>query len=288
MKYVGKENADHLISALRELYTVSTDWKGTIFFGLTLNWNYTAGWVDISMPGYVAAALHKFQHPPPTKKQDAPYPWNRPVYDAHTQYATPDDDSPLLPPATIHQVEQIVETFLYYCLAVDPNMLVALGDLSPQQEKATSKTYDKVIWFLNYAATHPDAIIRYHASGIILHVHSDASYLSSPRARICAGRKYMLTDSFDDATTLPKSNGPIQSVSNIMDNVMGYAAEAKIGAAYINGREAIPIRTTLQELNHPQPSTKMQVDNTTATGFSTDTNKQKTHQGHRYAFLLDP
>ena len=27
LKYVGKENSDHLISALRELYTVSTDWK---------------------------------------------------------------------------------------------------------------------------------------------------------------------------------------------------------------------------------------------------------------------
>ena len=48
-----------------------------------------------------------------------------------------------------------------------------------------------------------------------------------------------------------------------MDNVMGSAAEAEIGAAYINGREAIPIQTTLQELNHPQPSTKMQVENTT-------------------------
>ena len=97
------------------------------------------------MPGYVAAALHKFQHQPPTKKQDAPHPWNRPIYGAHTQYATPDDDSPLLPPATIIQVEQIFGTFLYYGLAVDPTMLVALSDLSSQQEKATAKTYDKVI-----------------------------------------------------------------------------------------------------------------------------------------------
>ena len=71
VKYVGKDNADHRIYALRELYTVSTNWKGTLFYGLTLNWNYTSGWVDVSILGYVAAALHKFQHPPPTKKQDA-------------------------------------------------------------------------------------------------------------------------------------------------------------------------------------------------------------------------
>jgi hypothetical protein len=31
---------------------------------------------------------------------------------------------------------------------------------------------------LDYIATHPDAIIRYHASDMILHIHSDASYLS--------------------------------------------------------------------------------------------------------------
>ena len=84
------------------------------------------------MPDYVAAALHKFQNPPPTKKQDAPHPWNHPIYGAHTQYATPDDDSQLLPPATINQVEQIVGTFLYYSLAVEPTMIVALGDLSSQ------------------------------------------------------------------------------------------------------------------------------------------------------------
>ena len=101
------------------------------------------------MPGYVAAALPKFQHPPPTKKQDAPHPCKRPIYGAHTQYATPDNDSPLRLPATINQVEQIVGTFMYYSLAVDPTILVVLGDLSSQQAKATAKTYDKVIWFLN-------------------------------------------------------------------------------------------------------------------------------------------
>ena len=74
VKLVDKTKANHLISTLRELYTVSKDWKGTLFCGITLNWNYTSGWVDVSMPGYVAAALHKFQHPPPTKKQDAPHP----------------------------------------------------------------------------------------------------------------------------------------------------------------------------------------------------------------------
>ena len=121
-------------------------------------------------------------------------------------------------------------------MAVDPTMLVALGDLSSQQVKATANTYDKFIWFLNYAVNHPEATIHYHSSGMILRVHSDASYLSALRARIRAGRHYILTDPFNKTTNLPKSNGPIHSISKIMDNVMGYAAESEIGAAYINGR----------------------------------------------------
>jgi hypothetical protein len=31
---------------------------------------------------------------------------------------------------------------------------------------------------VDYLATHPDATIRYHASDMILNIHSDASYLS--------------------------------------------------------------------------------------------------------------
>ena len=41
--------------------------------------------------------------------------------------------------------------------------------------------------FLDYAATHRDAIISYHASNIVLAVHSDASYLSESKARSQAG-----------------------------------------------------------------------------------------------------
>ena len=56
---------------------------------------------------------------------------------------------------------------------------------------------------------------------------------------------------------------------------MGPAAKAEIGAAYINGQEAVPIRTLLRELGHPQPATPIQVNKSTADGFANDTIKQK-------------
>ena len=54
IKYVGKEHADHLISTLRQHYdSVTEDWEGKLYVGITLDWNYEECWLDISMPGYV-------------------------------------------------------------------------------------------------------------------------------------------------------------------------------------------------------------------------------------------
>jgi hypothetical protein len=58
-------------------------------------------------------------------------------------------------------------------------MLVALGSIASAQSKGTEATAMACIQLLNYFATHPDAIIRYQASGMIIHVHSDASYLTA-------------------------------------------------------------------------------------------------------------
>ena len=56
---------------------------------------------------------------------------------------------------------------------------------------------------------------------------------------------------------------------------MGSASEVEIGAAYINGQEAVPIRTLIRELGHPQPVTLIQVNNSIADSFANDTIKKK-------------
>ena len=76
-------------------------------------------------------------------------------------------------------------------------------------------------------------------------------------------------------TTRTCLNSPIHSISRIMSNVMGSAAESDIGASYINGQEAAPIRTFLLELGQPNPATPIQVDNSTTDGFANNTIKQK-------------
>ena len=38
VKYVGRDNAQHLLSALEELYSVSTDWANELYCGVSINW----------------------------------------------------------------------------------------------------------------------------------------------------------------------------------------------------------------------------------------------------------
>ena len=160
---------------------------------------------------------------------------------------------------------------------MDSTFLVALSDLGSEQSRATADTQDAIVWLLNYAATHPDAILTYVASDMCLHAHSDASYLSVPRARSRAGGHFFFGDKPTQGISPSATiiNGAIHVVCQIIKSVMGSAAEVEIGAGYINARELLPIRVAAIEMGHPQPPTPIQVDNSTAVGFANKTIKQK-------------
>eukprot|EP00956_Cyclotella_meneghiniana_P036650 scaffold128493_cov64-Cyclotella_meneghiniana.AAC.1 len=96
VKYVGEEHAQHLKKALEKDYTVTTEWDGRRYIGITLDWDYERRRVHLSMPGYVSKALKQFQHERPKVKQDAPYPSARIIYGAKKQYATEKSKAPLL------------------------------------------------------------------------------------------------------------------------------------------------------------------------------------------------
>jgi hypothetical protein len=73
VKYFSKDDAQHLINAIKAHYELTVDWTGSLYCGLTLDWNYANGHVDVSMPTYVDRALKKFNHPAPSQKQHAPH-----------------------------------------------------------------------------------------------------------------------------------------------------------------------------------------------------------------------
>ena len=141
--------------------------------------------------------------PPPTRLQHSPHQWTAPKYGSTApQLAHPEDESPALNPEEANTVQQVVGALLYYARALDRTMLVALNTIAAQQSKITQETAKKVVQLLNYAATHPEAIIIYHASGVKFHMYSDASFLAAPGAKIRAGGYHYLSE----PSSYPKKN----------------------------------------------------------------------------------
>jgi hypothetical protein len=277
VKYFCKEDADHLIETLRKFFKVSVDWEGRNYCGLTIDWNYNAGHVDISMPGYVSKALLKFQHTPPQHKVYAPHNWTRPAYGQKTQFAPPEDETPLLDAKEKTRIQAIVGSFLYYARAVDPTMLPALNEIGTQQASPTEATRNKANMLLDYACTYPNAKIRYYASDMVLHVDSDAAYLVLPNAKSRIAGHYFLssTPPKHPLKPSPQPNGPILTECRTLRNVVASAAEAETGGLFHNAQTTLPIRVALEELDHPQPPTPLKTDNSTATSFVHSSMKQK-------------
>ena len=262
VKYVGKEHAEHLISVINQNYVTSVDWTGSRYIGLTLDWDYVQRMVHLSMPEYCENARQRFKHDMPKKRQDQPYPHLERKYGAKQQYVEDDDTSPALSKAEKTHVQEVIGVYLYYARAVDCTMLTALGSLATEQANPTQDTMKKVNQFLDYASSHQDAMITYRASDMVLAVHSDASYLSERKARSRSGGHFFMSEN----DTYPTNNGAVLTVAQIIKAVMSSAAEAELGALYINSREAIPIRHLLEEMGHKQPPTPIQIDNSTALG----------------------
>jgi hypothetical protein len=252
---------------------------------MTLKWDYNNRTCNISMPGYVSNVLSKFQHDAPKHPQYTPSRYVTPVYGAKTQYATKDEP----PPLTANQcltIQKVTGSVLYYARAVDPTVLMPLNDIAMEQTKATEKTKAATNQMLDYLATHPDATIRYHASETILHIHSDASYLSVSNARSRLGGLFFLGNKSPEQDKL---NGSILNVASGVKNVFASAAESEVGACFHNAQSGAPLRVTLTELGHTQPPMPLRTYNSTAYSIVNETIKQKRSKAMdmRYHWLTD-
>lgn len=271
--YTAKEHAHHLAAALKEDYEVTMDWTGSLYAGITLTWDYVHKTVDLSMPGYVQTMLDKFNHPKPTIPEHSPYQHNRPQYGVKVQLTDPIDNSPPLSAAEKTRIQSVIGTNWYYARAVDPTIITALSALASQQATPTENTAKRVVKYLNYMATNPNAMIRYHQSDMILKNHTDSSYLNEPKGRSRQGTHFYLGN---DTINKPEIfNGPVLNTSDVEKNVMASAAEAEICGAFKSMQNGLPLRIALEELGHPQPATPIQLDNSMAASFANKDIKQR-------------
>ncbi len=139
VKYVGEENAQHLLDTVQQFYKCLCNWDGKRYCGLTIKWDYNGQKVHLSMPNYINNALARFQHTPPQKWQDQPYSHVKPTYGAKKQYSQVEDNSPSLNKAGKKFIQEVCGVLLYLAQAVDGGLLPALSSLASQQANPTEK-----------------------------------------------------------------------------------------------------------------------------------------------------
>ncbi len=127
---------------------------------------------------------------------------------------------------------------------------------------------------VDYLATHPDATVWFHASDMVLNIHSDALYLSEANAHSQACRHFFMGWRADPTKPI-KLNGAFFTLCAILRFIIASTAEAELGALFLNCKQAKKFRLTLEEMGHPQPPTLIHCDNSTTVGIANNTVKQQ-------------
>ncbi len=193
----------------------------------------------------------------------------RPTYGPESQYAK-DDSSPLLSGKRINYLQRVVGKFLYYARAIGNTMLHALSSIARAATKGAKATEDAAQHLMGYAYSNPDAQTKFRASDMIIQGDSDAAYLVEPDARSRAGGFHFLGNK--EHTMF---NGPIHVLAKTIKAVMASAMEAEMKALFMNAQLLVEYRQTLEDMGHPQPPTRIRIDNRSAHGVLTGIMKQK-------------
>ena len=130
VKHFSRDDANHLLNYLKKHYVVSTDWEGRNYLGLTIYWNYSKEYVDISMPDYVREALYRLQYPKPKRPQYVRHCWLVSAYGKILQMAPDPDENDLLEKRATNIIHSILGKILYHAWSVDTTMLREINEIS--------------------------------------------------------------------------------------------------------------------------------------------------------------
>ena len=263
VKYHRREDFDHLLSSLQELYSCTSSPVATRYLGLTLAHDRRARSLRVSMPGYIANLLASVCPSAPPRHARSPSIYTPPVFGKRGPQMSSPDDSPPASPADVKRLQQVVGSLLYYGRAVDHSILPAASALSRLQASPSTATIAKMTRLLGYVAAFPDAFQTISASDMLLRVHSDGSHLSSPSSKSVAGGFHYLGTS--DPLFV---NAPIHCFSSQIPVVTSAVSETEYAAVFANGRFAAEERLTLFNLGYPQPPTLILTDNKCAVGLA--------------------
>ena len=151
-------------------------------------------------------------------------------------------------------------------------MQKALNTIASQQESATLYTAALVKHLLNYCSTYPEAVLTYVNSDMVLHIHTNASFLSEPKAKSRVGGYFFISNNTNPSQAA-HHNAPVHVICQILKNVLVSASEAEYCGMFENAQTGVIFRALLHKLGHKQPLTPIRTDNTTAADIINDTIK---------------
>jgi hypothetical protein len=274
VKYHHQDDFAYLVSILSLAYHCKAHPVSSKFLGFSIHHNRSSRSLSLSYPGYIATLLTRLR-PNGVTPTASPTIYTPPSYGSKApQSPTGPDLSPAATPAQVKELQVAIGYLLYYGRSVDSRVLQATCALAAEQSAPTLSTLSRLTRLLGFVAKHPNGRKIYRASDMILRIHSDASYLSRPRAGSVAGSFHWLGSAYTfvphafDTTPI---NHPVSAHSTRIPVVVSFVAEAEYAALFAAARLGVDERLILANLGHPQPPTVISCDNECAIGLANRT-----------------
>ena len=269
IRYKDIDDLKHFSTCLSELFHIKVYPECVSFLGFTIDYNRTARTISLSYPSYIPDLLARLQIPN-LKPRKSPCVYVPPVFGSTKPQVSFEDSSPPATAADLAQLQIIVGSLLYYARAVDATFLTAVCLLSSQQSNPTEATMRAAHRLLGYAKLHPNHVLVFRPSDMLLRIHSDASFLNRPNSGSTAGGFHFL------GTTDPNFlNGPIFCHCTRIPVVCAAVSEAEYAGIFANLEIGADERSILESLGHPQPPTDVYCDNLCSVGLATDVVRPK-------------
>ena len=141
---------------------------------------------------------------------------------------------------------------------------------------------------MDYVDKYPNDYTRFHAGDMILILDTYATYLVMTKAQSRIAGYYYLGNK-PNAKPHPELNGAILIKCKTLKHVVASSAEAETWGVVHNDQTTIPVQVIPEAMHHPQPTTPINTDNATYTGFFNNKTNRKNPEywDMRYYWLRD-
>ena len=153
--------------------------------------------VPLSVKKYLKQFMHKLQ-----KEQHVPHPSAPIIYGRKINIPLQHQ----LQRASITRIKEFIPhvcgKFLFLDRAVESTLLCPISVIYSQSATPTKDTMQKTQQIMDYIATQEEAVLTFVASDMKFAAHSDASYLSKPKAHSRTGGHFFLSSN----SIIPQNN----------------------------------------------------------------------------------